>query len=150
MAVGFGLLTLPKMPELKRSKVDFFQPAGVDLNEIAYKDKAREKIRQERLAAYQETGVWPTDKKRKMKKTEAWSEKKAEKARKKEKKLVRTEQKERRKKKKRSADEDQGDWDELAKDARLLKKFKKGKVNERDALYNNKLSFNIDGLIFFL
>ena len=37
LAVGFGLLTLPKMPELKNKKTDYFQPVDVDLNTIAYK-----------------------------------------------------------------------------------------------------------------
>ncbi len=37
LAVGFGLLTLPKMPELKNRKTDFFQPVNIDLNLIAYK-----------------------------------------------------------------------------------------------------------------
>lgn len=37
LAVGFGLLTLPKMPELKNRKTDFFQPVNIDLNLITYK-----------------------------------------------------------------------------------------------------------------
>lgn len=37
LAVGFGLLTLPRMPELKNRKTDFFQPVDIDLNAIAYK-----------------------------------------------------------------------------------------------------------------
>ena len=37
LAVGFGLLTMPKMPELRNRKTDFFQPLNVDLNLIAYK-----------------------------------------------------------------------------------------------------------------
>jgi hypothetical protein len=57
-----------------------------------------------------------------MKKNESWSEKKAQKCRKKEKKKLRVEQK----KRKRAAVEDE--WNELARDARLLKKLKKRKV----------------------
>lgn len=37
LAVGFGLLTLPRMPELKNRKTEFFQPLDIDLNTIAYK-----------------------------------------------------------------------------------------------------------------
>ncbi len=37
LAVGFGLLTLPKMPELKNRKTDYFTPVDIDLNTIAYK-----------------------------------------------------------------------------------------------------------------
>ena len=126
LAVGFGLLTLPKMPELKKKNTDFFQPADVDLNAIAYKDKTREKIRQEKLVVYRETGVWPTSKANAApaKKKESWSEKKAQRTHKKEKKQIKLEQKEKRKKK--SIDQD--DWDEMAREARLLKKFKKRKV----------------------
>ena len=58
-----------------------------------------------------------------MKKKEAWSEKKAQKNRKKEKKKLRVEQK---KRKRAAVDEDE--WNEFARDARLLKKLKKRKV----------------------
>jgi ATP-dependent RNA helicase DDX55/SPB4 len=97
------------------------------LIEIHYdsRDKAREKIRQEKLAIYRETGVWPSSKANSgpMKKNESWSEKKAQKSRKKEKKKLRVEQK---KRKRAAVDEDE--WNELARDARLLKKLKKRKV----------------------
>lgn len=126
LAVGFGMLTLPKMPELKKKNTDFFQPADVDLNAVAYKNKTREKIRQEKLVVYRKTGVWPTSKANAApaKKKESWSEKKAQKTHKKEKKQIKLEQKEKRKK--RSIDQE--DWDEMAREARLLKKFKKRKV----------------------
>ena len=114
------------MPELKRKNTDFFQPMDVDMNSVAYKDKKREKIRQEKLATYRATGQWPTSKANAApaKKKESWSEKKAEKVHKKEKKQIKLEKKEKRKKK----SIDQEDWDEMARDARLLKKFKKRKV----------------------
>ena len=77
------------------------------------------------MAIYRETGVWPTSKANAgpMKKKEAWSEKKAQKNRKKEKKKLRVEQK---KRKRAAVDEDE--WNEFARDARLLKKLKKRKV----------------------
>lgn len=128
LAVGFGLLTLPKMPELKNRKTDFFKPLDIDLNTIAYKEKAREKIRQEKLTIYRETGVWPSSKANSgpMKKNESWSEQRAQKNRKKEKKKLRVEQK---KRKRAAVDEDE--WNELARDARLLKKLKKRKISEK-------------------
>lgn len=94
------------------------------------RDKIREKIRQEKLSVYRETGVWPTSKAGAApnKKKEAWSEKKDQKNRRKEKRLVKMEQKEKRNKKRRAAAIDDEDWDELARDARLLKKLKRGKV----------------------
>ena len=86
---------------------------------IYCRDKIREKIRQEKLSIYRETGVWPTSKAGAApnKKKEAWSER-----------LVKMEQREKRNKKKRAAAIDDEDWDELARDARLLKKLKRGKV----------------------
>ena len=79
------------------------------------------------MAIYRETGVWPLSKANAghTKKKEAWSEKKAQKSRKKEKKKLKTEQKAKRKRP--SVDEDE--WNELARDARLLKKLKKRKVH---------------------
>ncbi|CAG5132977.1 unnamed protein product, partial [Candidula unifasciata] len=55
LAQGFGLLHVPKMPELKGKSVSSFQPIEVDLASIPYKDKIREKLRQEKLAS--EKGV---------------------------------------------------------------------------------------------
>lgn len=97
----------------------------LSLSNCVRRDKTREKIRQEKLVAYKETGVWPGSK-APVKKKEAWSEKKADKVRRKEKKQVKMEQKLKRKKRP-TVDED--DWNELARDARLLKKFKKKKVH---------------------
>ena len=151
LAVGFGLLVMPKMPELSRSgskvKTDFFTPMeGVDLNSIAYRDKTRERLRQEKLSAYRATGVWPSSSRQTAaasaggggsapnRKKEAWSEQKEQKMRRKEKRLVKMEQKEKRNIKKRRAAEaeaaafDEEEWQELARDARLLKKLKRRKV----------------------
>ena len=79
----------------------------------------------EKLATYQETGVWPVAKAdaAPVKKKEAWSEKKEQKFKKKEKKQLKLENK---KKKKRKFDQDE--WDELAHDTHLMKKLKKKKV----------------------
>ncbi|KAI8808862.1 P-loop containing nucleoside triphosphate hydrolase protein [Cladochytrium replicatum] len=49
LARSFGLLRLPKMPELKNKKIEFTPPA-VDIPSIKYKDKAREKQRLAKLA----------------------------------------------------------------------------------------------------
>jgi ATP-dependent RNA helicase DDX55/SPB4 len=37
LAVGFGLLKLPKMPELKNRNTSFFEQHSVDLNDVSYK-----------------------------------------------------------------------------------------------------------------
>lgn len=37
IATYFGLMKLPKMPELKKRKIDGFTPVKVDFNSIKYK-----------------------------------------------------------------------------------------------------------------
>ncbi|KAI8921288.1 P-loop containing nucleoside triphosphate hydrolase protein [Powellomyces hirtus] len=67
VAQSFGLLKLPKMPELKTRKVEF-TPTDVDVNAIKYKDKAREKQRvakAEKEAAARAKGIIPSANKKK-------------------------------------------------------------------------------------
>ncbi|MCO5556446.1 hypothetical protein L7F22_009995 [Adiantum nelumboides] len=57
VAMGYGLLQLPAMPELKRgtiSSADFDPVEDIDLTSIKYKDKTREKQRQKKLSSNQE------------------------------------------------------------------------------------------------
>ena len=42
---------MPMMPELKGKKITSFQKIEVDVSSIAFQDKAREKIRQEKIAS---------------------------------------------------------------------------------------------------
>jgi len=84
LAKGWGLLELPKMPELKGKDIDRSLGLGIDTEAIPFREKAREKKRQEELAK------WKADKAAKMaatenggaavagekrKKNEAWSAK---------------------------------------------------------------------------
>ncbi|KAJ1913887.1 ATP-dependent rRNA helicase spb4 [Mycoemilia scoparia] len=48
-AMGFGLLRLPKMPELAGKDVSKFKTFSIDVNSIPYRDKLREKQRQIKL-----------------------------------------------------------------------------------------------------
>merc|ERR1719228_2503224 len=57
---------MPKMPETKKLKVLNFVPEKMDLNAVAYTDKAKEDARQTKLLEYQKTGVWPGFEKRKV------------------------------------------------------------------------------------
>ncbi|KAK4184714.1 putative ATP-dependent rRNA helicase SPB4 [Podospora australis] len=83
LAKGYGLVALPKMPELKG--IDRSLGLGIDLDAIAFKDKAREKKRLEelekrnaeraaRLAAIEQDPAAAAGQP-KRKRTEAWSEK---------------------------------------------------------------------------
>ncbi|CAJ1954295.1 unnamed protein product [Cylindrotheca closterium] len=128
LATSFCLLRLPKMPELRDSKgkLRHFTPAGEEVNiyGIAFKDKAREAARQKRLAAELAAG----GKNAKQIKAE---QRKADQLRK---------QKERRQaaiQKGRNPDKKRGrnaqiidDWDELAKEERLYKQLRKGKISQ--------------------
>lgn len=78
-AKGWGLVTLPKMPELKGSGIDRSLGHGIDVESIPFKDKAKEKKRQEELAQAEEdrkNGVLSAKAAAlaaKRKKNEAWS-----------------------------------------------------------------------------
>lgn len=133
LAMGFGLLRMPKMPELRKKDVSSFINSEIDVNTISYAKKQRELHRIEKLTKYQNTGVWPSNK-RKQKQIESWSETKKKKFEKQQKRSKRKEKKElkrqfstvsNKKKRKRINKED---FEELAKDIALIKKFKKKKV----------------------
>ncbi|KAL6420125.1 hypothetical protein ACFW04_014080 [Cataglyphis niger] len=134
LAMGFGLLKMLKMPELKGKDVSFFINPEIDINAISYANKQRELHRIEKLTEYQNTGVWSTNHKRKQKQTESWSESKKRKLERQEKRSKRKEKKKLKqglsttsnKKKRKNIKEE--DLKELAKDIALIKKFKKKKV----------------------
>jgi ATP-dependent RNA helicase DDX55/SPB4 len=125
---AFGLLKIPSMPELKTQTMNY-TPPSIDLNQLAYKDKQREKQRLLKLNA-----PAPPVEKKHIKSSAPWSKKKEMK----EKRLERREKKAKRKTaileakkagtfKKRSAEEVKEEWDELQKEARKIKKGKRGK-----------------------
>ncbi|KAI0208698.1 ATP-dependent RNA helicase DDX55 [Lamellibrachia satsuma] len=124
LAEGFGLLRLPKMPELKGKQFPNFVPADIDVAKIAFKDKAREKLRQEKMKTFEETGEMPGHRKKHVK-TVPWSKTMEKKDKKKTRREVRQ-----LKKKRKMAELDDDEMEDLAKDARLLKKLKKGKITE--------------------
>lgn len=142
VATGYGLLRLPKMPEVKpEHEEQFVGPVvekEINFTEIGYKDKIREQSRQKKLEILEETGEWPGRKKIK-RKTEAWGLTKQKKEDQKLKKLERKAKNERKKayellkgkpakKRKRGLDEE--DIQELAKDIQLMKRLKKKRITE--------------------
>ncbi|XP_030757956.1 probable ATP-dependent RNA helicase DDX55 homolog [Sitophilus oryzae] len=139
MAATYGLLTLPKMPELKNKDVsDFPQIDSLDLNSIPYKDKIREAIRLKKLEQYKNTGSWPSKKQKLVKKaTQPWSVTKQNKEAKKERRFKRKNAKmqavkEDSKGKKRKGGISQEDLEELKRDVALLKKLKKKKITDEE------------------
>ncbi|KAE8746690.1 hypothetical protein FOCC_FOCC006673 [Frankliniella occidentalis] len=140
LATGFGLLQLPKMPELRKADTSGFVPDVIDFNTIAFKDKQREAARQGKLTSYRETGVWPSKKNAKMsqKKSEPWAQSKARKEERKEKKNLRKKKKEELKAqgvaptKKRKRGICAEDIKDIADDIALMKKLKKKKISEKE------------------
>uniref|UniRef100_A0A1I8QD21 ATP-dependent RNA helicase n=1 Tax=Stomoxys calcitrans TaxID=35570 RepID=A0A1I8QD21_STOCA len=141
-ATGYGLLQMPRMPELKTLKADnFIGPTfDVDISKLAYKNIQKEQARLEKVKTYEETGQWPGKKKHK-KATESWEQTKKAKMDSKSKKELRKAKKQRKKAdeaangpkaKKRKSQYTQEDLDELANDIRLFKKLKKNKISEED------------------
>ncbi|XP_049942298.1 ATP-dependent RNA helicase DDX55 [Schistocerca serialis cubense] len=140
VAMGFCLLKMPKMPELKNRNIAGFEEEKIDFNSIPYRDPVREEARQKKLEQYKETGVWPGSKnfKRKHKQTEAWSLTKQLKAERKEKrskraekrKLKQQEGKVKTKKKRKTLSSEE--MEELARDVALLKKLRKKKITEEE------------------
>jgi len=136
LAMGFGLLRMPKMPELKGKNLSSFVSPEIDVNTISYVHKQRELCRIKKLNEYQSTGVWTNNQKRcKQNRVESWSETKRRKFERREKRNKRKERKELKqqqfltisdKKKRKRINEE--DVEQLAKDVALIKKFKKKKV----------------------
>jgi len=132
LATSFCLLRLPKMPELRdvldrnKGHLPHFTPAGseVDIFSIPYKDKVREVARQKRLQQELEAG----GKNAKLIKAE---QRKAEKEQKlKERRQLAVD-------KGRNPDKKRGknaritdEWDDLAKEERLYKKMRRGKISK--------------------
>ncbi|XP_076640675.1 putative ATP-dependent RNA helicase DDX55 homolog [Halictus rubicundus] len=137
LAMSFGLLRMPRMPELKGRDTSSFKQEDIDVNSVAYLNKQREQNRLEKLKTFQDSGVWPTVCKRKHKQTEPWSETKKRKLEKQENRKKRKEKKIKQKMsanltKKPKKKISQQDIEELAKDVALIKKLKKKKISQEE------------------
>lgn len=123
LARGFALLRMPRMPELRGKQFPDFVPVDIDTDTIPFKDKTREKQRQKLLEQKRKERT-ENEGRRKFIKNKAWSKQKAKKERKKKMNAKR--------KKDEGPDIDDEDMEELLNDTRLLKKFKKGKITEKE------------------
>jgi ATP-dependent RNA helicase DDX55/SPB4 len=134
LATSFCLLRLPKMPEFRdillkhKGRLPHFDPAGpeVDIYAIPFRDKPREKARQQRLEQELEMGGKNAKKlaaERKKAAQEKWQQQRRqasiEKGRNPDKKRGKHQQ---------ILDE----WDDLAKEERLFKKLRKGKISNEE------------------
>lgn len=142
VASSYGLLRLPKMPEMKEQfQKTFMAPTvEVNVNHLEYKNKQKQQAYQKKQEVYHETGEWP-GKKNVKKSTESWGE--ANKKRE-----IRKENRQKRQETKKSINElkaggalvtrkrknkySQEDLDELTKDIAAIKKFKKNKITKAE------------------
>ncbi|KAF5453712.1 hypothetical protein F2P56_028598 [Juglans regia] len=118
LAMGYGLLQLPSMPEVKHHSLstEGFTPAeNINLKEIKYKDKSREKQRKKNLLAKKEAQQREPkpDKPKKTPKPAATIMRKKT-------------------AKQRRAAQTIEDEDDLAREYRLLKKLKRGAIDESE------------------
>lgn len=153
VAKSFGLLRLPRMPELKDADRGSWQDADVDWDAYAYTDPAKEANRRAELENQKQAHtVAEKERQRKQavekkKANAAWSDKMTKKEVKEKRKykkdsksqwLKRQQQETANKKRSRDEgededeDEDEDDWEELAKEERMAKKLKRGDISQRE------------------
>ena len=99
------------------------------LNQVGYLDAGKEQRRREKLDLWKATGENPFLKK---KKVEKWSEAKGKKEERKTKRDERKKEKTSGKQKRKAAGLTDDELKDLADDIRLIKKFKKGKIDDGD------------------
>ncbi|XP_055638612.1 probable ATP-dependent RNA helicase DDX55 homolog [Toxorhynchites rutilus septentrionalis] len=153
IATSYGLLQLPKMPEMKPQFKDTFRgPATeIDCNKLVYKDKQKQASYDSKLKLFQETGEWKGKKKMLKKQSVPWELAKQAREERKEIRKQRREQKQ----KKRAAMEagesqpikkkakfSREELEELANDIRALKKLKKKKITEDE--FEDELGIDSD------
>ncbi|XP_059301877.1 DEAD-box ATP-dependent RNA helicase 18 isoform X1 [Lycium ferocissimum] len=120
LGMGYGLLQLPAVPDVKHHSLSLkgFTPVeDINLEEIKYKDKSREKQRKKNLQAKKAAMAQQQEQKRQRPKKEANSTATAMR-----KKTA----------KQRRATQFVEDEDEITREYRLLKKLKKGAINENE------------------
>ncbi|RDX56555.1 DEAD-domain-containing protein [Lentinus brumalis] len=149
LAKSFGLLRLPRMPELKDISRDGWEDADVDWNAYAYADKAQEakrlaeaskaapdaeeiRRRKEERAEKEKANLAWSNKERKREERDKRREKKARK-RKWQKMQAELEAGTKRGQEETGESEEDGDdWEALAKEERMAKRVKKGQVSQRE------------------
>ncbi|KAJ1983157.1 ATP-dependent rRNA helicase spb4 [Dimargaris verticillata] len=145
LAQGYGLLTLPRMPEINVAKVEFIS-TEVDLSNLAYANPRKEAKRQQQLAEAPPSstresgdGDHKRDGKPAFKKSVPWSKTIEAKERRKNNRLKRERKRDRletQQAAERIAAEaekkEEEDWKELQMEARLLKKLRRGKISKEE------------------
>ena len=133
LAEAWGLLKLPKMPELKNWDRSGLRCPAMDWDNYAYKDKQREKTRLAALEEYKKNGPPPREDNKKRKGTTvAWSEKLEHKAE----KEVRREKKQKKKDHERTLKMSQEEKEKEAETVRMVELVRQEQLKltaEKDA-----------------
>lgn len=154
VASSYGLLRLPKMPELKEHhQKTFIAPSQeVNINELVYKNEQKQEAYQKKQEVYKETGEWP-GKKIVKKSNDSWGEANQKREFRKENRKKRQDVKKTFNEhkasgtqvaKKRKAQYTQEDLDDLVKDIAAIKKFKKNKISKEQL--DTEMGFDSDEL----
>ncbi|KIW23818.1 uncharacterized protein PV07_11988 [Cladophialophora immunda] len=128
-AAAWGLLKMPKIAELKNTKLQPYQGPDLDWDSYGYKDKQREKHRKQMLEEGPEDdrgGGKETDSKKRKKGTVAWSEKLERKAN----KEVRRSKKEARRQHDRKAKMTEDEKQYEAETARMIEKLRRQQTKD--------------------
>ncbi|XP_013777410.1 ATP-dependent RNA helicase DDX55-like isoform X2 [Limulus polyphemus] len=121
LAEGFGLLKMPNMPEVKRQNVEGFVATNVDIQSIPFRDKRKEKERQNNLKNFHKMGP---------RKKDFNLTKKLPRLKSKEKIFGKKEVNTLKQKRRKTCSWSNDELEDLAHDARLIKKLRKGKISK--------------------
>ncbi|KAI9307414.1 P-loop containing nucleoside triphosphate hydrolase protein [Cunninghamella echinulata] len=149
-ATGYGLLKLPIMPEIKNSKSITFEEEPMDWDNYAYTEKNRELKRKREMQERASKPQKQPKNQEKPKKSAPWSQKTEAKNKKMDRKVkkerkneyLKRTQEEMNANKNGGDGDDEDDWDELAKEERLAKKVRKGKLSKKQ--FNDMVDEDLD------
>jgi ATP-dependent RNA helicase DDX55/SPB4 len=145
-AKSFGLLRLPRMPELKDANKTGWENASLDWNAYAYADRAQEAKRRESQCKPEVQKETTNTRAAKRKRNASWSQQEANKEEREKRKLKRGRKRQWLKSqtaanhsattpvKSQSAEDsrdDEDDWDEFVEEERLAKKVRKGTTTQQ-------------------
>ncbi|KAF3670678.1 DEAD-box ATP-dependent RNA helicase 18 [Capsicum annuum] len=119
LGMGYGLLQLPSVPEVKHHSLStkgFTSVTDINLDDIKYKDKSREKQRKKNLQVKRDAMAQQEEQKAQRRKKEANSATAMRKKTAKQRRAIQLVE----------------DEDEITREYRLLKKLKKGAINENE------------------
>ncbi|KAF9221989.1 DEAD-domain-containing protein [Gyrodon lividus] len=144
VAKSFGLLRLPRMPELKDVDKTEWEDTQVDWDAYGYADKAQEAKRLQERPKEEVSKETAEVRAAKRKRNASWSQQTENKAQKENRKLKKQRKRQWLKARaggggvqgemtqKAEESEDVDDWDELAREERVAKKVRKGTVTQKD------------------